>query len=97
MKAKFSPEAIADVREIYRYLDTESPSARRGFEDRLARVIKDARDFPYGGRSTDSPGIRVRNTIPYAYLVYYEVRPSGVIVLRVMHGARNPKSMPARG
>jgi toxin ParE1/3/4 len=96
VKIKFTRRARSEIREIYEYLVVESPKARLEFEARLSSVIQDARDFPDSGRSTDVRGVQFKNTIPFPYLVFYRASPRELVIVRVLHGARNPKSMPAR-
>lgn len=36
------------------------------------------------------------NTEPYPYLVYYRVLRAEIEIVAIRHGARNPRSMPAR-
>lgn len=96
MKVRLTKAASADIRTIYDYLASESPLARMRFEERLEEIMVDIRDFPATGHQSNKSGVRIKNTHPYPYLVFYRVKPSEVLVVRVRHGARNPKSMPAR-
>ena len=43
---------------------------------------------------TDDPAIRRLTTLPYPYLVFYEVTESEIIVHAVRHAARDPSRMP---
>lgn len=46
------------------------------------------------GQQTDDPTIRRLTTIPYPYLIFYEVTDAAIIVHAVRHSARDPGSMP---
>jgi plasmid stabilization system protein ParE len=96
MKFRLAKAAAADVRTILEYLATESILAKANFEARLERVFANLREQPMIGRQTDRRGIRMTNTHPFPYLVYYRASPSEILILRVLHGARSPRSMPAR-
>ncbi|WP_187972316.1 type II toxin-antitoxin system RelE/ParE family toxin [Aquibium microcysteis] len=94
MKIRLTRAASDEIRDIYGYLPIQSPSARAGFQERLLQVLRDIRDFPETGRATDKTSVRIQNTRPYPSLIYY--RTSASEVVRVLHGARDPKTLPAR-
>ena len=96
MKFRLAKAAAADARSIIEYLATESVLAKTHFETRLDQVFANIREQPMIGRRTDKQDIRMTNTHPFPYLVYYRARPSEIFVLRILHDARNPRSMPAR-
>ena len=96
MKFRLTVAAAADVQSISAYLSAESPTARLGFEARLAQVFLNIREYPLTGRLTDRPQIRIVNTHPYPYIIYYRVGRMEILVVRILHGARNPRAMPAR-
>ena len=96
MKVRIAPRASREVDAILDYLASEFPSARTGFAARLDEVLVGIAEFPWTGRSTNRANIRFANASPYPYLVFYRVSRSMVEVVAVRHGARNPRSMPAR-
>lgn len=96
MKIRLTRAASDEILDIYGYLAIQSPSARAGFEERLLQVLRDIRDFPETGRATDKTSVRIQNTRPYPYPIYYRTGASEVVVVRVLHGARDPKTLPAR-
>lgn len=59
-------------------------------------MLEDICDYPMTGRETNKPGVRIKNTHPYPYIVFYRVKKMEVVMIRLRHGARNPRSMPAR-
>jgi toxin ParE1/3/4 len=96
VKIRLTRAASDEIQDIYGYLAIQLPSARAGFEERLLQVLRDIRDFPETGRATDKASVRIRNTRPYPYLIYFRTSASEVVVVRVLHGARDPKTLPAR-
>jgi toxin ParE1/3/4 len=46
------------------------------------------------GIRTEDHTIRRLTTLPYPYLVFYEVTDAEIIIHAVRHGARDPSSMP---
>jgi plasmid stabilization system protein ParE len=49
---------------------------------------------PYIGARTDNPALRRVTTLPYPYLVFYEIAADEIIIHAVRHAARNPSGMP---
>jgi toxin ParE1/3/4 len=96
MKVRIAPRASREVDAILDYLACQSPSAVAGFAARLDGVLVGIAEFPWTGRVTNRANIRFINTSPYPYLVFYRVSRVVVEVVAVRHGARNPKSMPAK-
>jgi toxin ParE1/3/4 len=87
-----SPEADADLENIWCYVAIDSGSL--GIADRLIESIT-ARFFLLGtqpnlGRSRDAdlrPGLR---SFPVgAFVIIYRIQDADVLILRVLHGARD--------
>ena len=53
-------------------------------------------DFPLAGRATNRRHTRLVNTAPYPYLVFYRILRDEIEIVAIRHGARSPRSMPAR-
>jgi toxin ParE1/3/4 len=55
------------------------------------------RHFPLSGPAREwlAPGLRV--TFHQAYAVYYTALPEAVVIVRVLHGARDVAALAARG
>lgn len=49
---------------------------------------------PYIGVRTDDPTIRRLTTLPYPFLIFYEVTEAEIIIHAVRHGALDPSGMP---
>jgi toxin ParE1/3/4 len=63
---------------------------------RIDAVLSVLAENPGLGRKTRRSKIRFMNTHPYPYLIFYRVSAEEVEVIAIRHGARNPRSMPAR-
>jgi toxin ParE1/3/4 len=96
VKIRLTRSAKSEIQAIYERLATESPLARDRFEQRLSLILRDLRDFPESGRATDIYSLRVKNSSPYPYLIFYRLFSSEIVVISVRHGARDPRSMPGR-
>ncbi|MGQ2909012.1 MAG: type II toxin-antitoxin system RelE/ParE family toxin [Aliihoeflea sp.] len=96
MKARLSPAALEDLDGILRFLASQSPSAAAGFRDKFKQIRQLLGVYPHGGRRTDQENLRYVNARPYPYLVFYDVIDGQAVIQRLIHGARNPLSMPGR-
>jgi plasmid stabilization system protein ParE len=96
MRTRLAPAAVRDIADILGFLSTRSTSASAGFRDRFREARQFIGQYPLSGRPTDEAGVRYVNTGKYPYLIFYEIFDVEVVIMRIMHGARNPRSMPAR-
>lgn len=92
MKLRYSTKALAQLAEIYTYIEVRNPVGARRVQARIKRSIDRVVDFPYSGRETDMPNVRVLSVIGHPFLIFYRVDASTeeVHVLRVRHGAQDP-------
>lgn len=96
MTFRLAGPAIAEIESILEHVRMESPAGAVALAARLEEVFDMIAGFPGFGRSTSRKGMRCANTHPYPYLIFYRTSPSLTEIVAVRHGARNPKSMPAR-
>ena len=96
MKFRLAPSAISEVEAILQHLMEESPAGATAVAARLDQVFRAIESFPDAGRRTGRKSMRCRNTHPYPYLIFYKTSSSLTEIVSVRHGARNPRSMPAR-
>jgi len=86
------------VAEIWSHLAAEtSQTVATQFLDQLSAAFEPVRHFPSSGPSREdfAPGLRVTFHAPYA--IYYLVHAHELIIVRVVHGARDAAAMAARG
>jgi toxin ParE1/3/4 len=88
--ARLTTLAQDDAVEIFRRIRREDPAAARRFLDRLEGMLLllAARPTLLAERRTVGRGIRAFTIGPYQ--VWFEPTPSGLRVLRILHGARAP-------
>jgi len=78
--------ALADLREIRRYIEEFNPSAAREVAQRLLDAGNSLVTLPHRGRpATDN--VRELTTVS-PYVIRYEIRDDEVHILRVRHGMR---------
>lgn len=96
MKFRLAPSAISDIDKILQRLKMESPTGATAVAGRFDEVFRAVESFPGLGKRTNRKGMRWTNTHPYPYLIFYRTSSSLTEIVAVRHGARNPRSMPAR-
>ena len=67
------------------------------FVTAIEATFEPLRHFPLAGPSRDhlAPGLRVTFHSPYA--IYYMPQPEAVVVIRMIHGARDISALAERG
>ena len=94
MKLRFTRPALADLENILDYVLERSPQAARRIHSRIHAMLDLIAQQPRIGVQTDDPALRRAVTVPYPYLIFYEVAEQEIIVYAVRHGARAPETMP---
>ncbi|MCJ2141232.1 type II toxin-antitoxin system RelE/ParE family toxin [Methylobacterium sp. E-066] len=94
MKLRFTRPALTDLAALTEYIEARSPEGARHVRRRIKDALERLADYPMLGQQTDDPTIRRLTTIPYPYLIFYEVTDAAIIVHAVRHSARDPGSMP---
>lgn len=88
-KIIFSPQAIADLEAVARFIALENPSVAQRVGQKLIDKIDILENFPLiGSQYTKRPGVRFLVSRPY--IIFYRHRPKEncVDILRYWHGAR---------
>jgi toxin ParE1/3/4 len=86
--------ARTDLREIWNYVASHSERQADRLLDELTARFQDLADQPLLMGSTDIVyGTRYRISQVRDYVVFYEPDADGVVIARVIHGARDIESM----
>ncbi len=90
MKIVWSPEAAADLDEIFDRILAENPSAAAELAGRLEEAVSGLVEFPAKGRPGTVTGTRELVITRSPYLVAYAAddRTGRIDILAVRHGAR---------
>jgi toxin ParE1/3/4 len=83
----WTPEALADRREIYDYIETDDPAAALSLDEQFAAFAERLAAYPYLGRPGRVTGTR-ELVAHHNYLLIYDIAAGNVRVLRVLHSAR---------
>lgn len=90
MKVSFSREAEQGLERIADYIAQDHPARAASFTEELIAAALDLGDMPNAFPLVPrfkKQGIRRR--VHDAYLIFYKVRESEVLVVAIMHGARD--------
>jgi toxin ParE1/3/4 len=83
-----SAQSEEDLIAIWRYIAAENPTAATQLLERIDRRITSLARHPLLGEHQPRFGENTRRLIEGNYLIFYDVLPDAVHVLRVFHGAR---------
>lgn len=89
MKVRYTPRALAELDEIYNYLDDRSPKSARHIEQLIRRLVEGLADFPEAGRVTDLAGVRALLAGRFPYLILYRVLRDEIHILHIRHTSRD--------
>jgi plasmid stabilization system protein ParE len=90
MKVHYRDRALADLEEIFQYIDERSPSGARNVIDAIHAMIDTIAAHPLSAQRTTYEDIRVKVVRKYGYKIFYLVGAGQIEVLHVRHGARRP-------
>jgi plasmid stabilization system protein ParE len=89
MRLVLSRFALAELDEILGYISERSPLGAKHVEARVRRAFDHIAQYPEAAeRLEQRPGVRRLPLARYPYVIYYEIGPDVVTVLRILHGAR---------
>jgi toxin ParE1/3/4 len=95
MKLVFDDRALADLADIYNWIEQDNRQAARAVVDRVFASIELLGSFPYMGRAGRDEGTREWVVPRLPYIVVYEVHEDHdeLIVIAVFHGAQDWDAM----
>ena len=86
-----APEALADLKEIQRYIAEDNPRAAVATLDRLDGIMQRLANGALQGPETRLlDGRRVQGWSMPPYRIYYRRAAEQTVILRVYHQARRP-------
>lgn len=96
-KYEITPEAVSDLFEIWDYINRDNPGAADRVEEAVFRACELLADSPFAGRvRNDLTSLPVRFWVvhPYSnYLIVYDPEKKPLRIVRILHGARNLRSV----
>jgi toxin ParE1/3/4 len=90
----FTPEAEDDLEEITRYIALDNPPAALRWLDEMEGVCRLLFEQPGIGQRMHTKRFgEVRRHTTGSYLIYYQPIADGIVILRVLHGARDQQRL----
>lgn len=88
MRLNRTPQAHADLLDIWLYIAAENPNAADRVLDVIHHRLQQLAQHPYTGLLREDIGPGIRRVVIGQYLAFYSVSADAVDVLRVLHGKR---------
>jgi toxin ParE1/3/4 len=83
------PRASADLSEIWEFIARDNIERADAFVDQVDEKFRALAAQPLMGRERKELGPGIRSIAMPPYVIFYEALPYGVVILRVLHGARD--------
>ena len=97
MKLEWSACAVEDRIAIFDYIEADDPRAAALVDDRICAQLAQLIAHPNSGRIGRVAGTRELVVDHAPYVVAYRVEVDRVLILRVLHSARQwPEALPTR-
>ena len=94
MRLRVARRAATQIEKALDYIEADSPQGANQVRARIQTLFLLLAQHPYAGQATDLPGVRRLTLSPYPYLIFYRVTDSEVIIQRMRHASRRPRSAP---
>jgi toxin ParE1/3/4 len=85
---RLRPKAVDDLRAIGDFVAADNPARAVSFVDELLEVCARMAERPASSRRRDDLAEGLRQAIHGRYLVFFTATEQGVVIERVLHGAR---------
>lgn len=90
MKIEWTEPALSDLEGIRDYIRKDSEYYATGFIERIIKAVETLEKFPKMGRNVpEAEEEDIRELLFYNYRVMYRVETKRVLILAIVHGARN--------
>lgn len=88
MTLRLTEEARDDLRAIYAYYADRNPTSADRVVGTILKAANGLTRFPLMGKQGEVEGTRERLVMRYPYCIVYHIEGDIIVVLRVIHGAR---------
>jgi toxin ParE1/3/4 len=83
------PRASADLSEIWEFIAQDNIERADAFVDRIDEKFRALVGQPLMGRERRELGPGIRSMAMAPYVIFYEALTDGIVIVRVLHGARD--------
>lgn len=95
-RLRFLPAARDDLRQIRAYIARDNPVRARTFVEEVREHWQRLAAHPLIHAIDTRIDPRARKAVRGAYLILYEAEDEGILILRILHGARDLSNLPLR-
>ena len=88
-KIECSEQAEQDLIDLWTYIAEDNPAAADNLLDQIESVCKMLARSPLLGRAREELATGLRSFSVGDYLIFYQPRKNGIVVVRVLSGYRN--------
>ena len=85
---RLRPKAVEDLETIGDFIAADNPRRAVSFIDERLGVCARIAEHPQAFRRRDDLALGLRQAVHGRYLILFTVIPEGVVIERVVHGAR---------
>jgi len=85
---RLRPKAVADIESIGDYIAADNPARAASFIEELIEVCRRIADQPQAFQRRDDLARGLRQAVHGRYLILFTSGKEGVVIERVLHGAR---------
>lgn len=89
LEIRHTQQARRDLLEIWHYTDQNDPNAADRLLRRIAEKITQISQVPEMGRLRPELSANLRSFVTGRYIIFYQLEPKILRVVRVMHSARD--------
>lgn len=90
MKIEWTQPALLDLESIRDYISRDSEYYAVRFIENIIEAVEDLENFPKMGRSVpEAEDENIRELLLYNYRIMYRVETDRILVLTIMHAARD--------
>jgi toxin ParE1/3/4 len=91
MRIQYRARSLADIDEIYKYLEQRSPSGAVNVLQAILGGIQSIAENPHAWPATDDPDIRMLILRRYRYKIFYTILDQRTVeIIHVRHTSRRP-------
>jgi toxin ParE1/3/4 len=90
MNVRYRARALADLEDIFGYLDQRSPTGARSVLRAIHQAVQEIADQPLAAVRTSEADIRVKILGRYRYKIFYSVGDAEIEIIHIRHAARRP-------
>ena len=90
VKLRYTPSALAELDEVFAYIEERSPQGAQHVKARIQAVINLLLQNPQAGQLTSKSQLRRVTVSPFPYHIFYQAAVDAIIIHAVRHASRKP-------